>query len=256
MKFNIPGLFYSKRHFIGYICMIIFFVAVIIFEIIFANLASWTSGYAILFVISLLLIIILSYYAIPFPLLFIEFKTNKKKDYSIIKNYTTKSLEQNISVNMKNHLRIALLRYAIVFNINDAKALVKDIFAPKKNIESIQLLYFKAMTEYYVVIGADRKFKETIDSMSFYKVPKNMYNKYQLLYLLLIGDKLNDKDMETFDFASINLVDTCLSLFARGLYYSYTGNDEYLTKSIDALTSIDSNNTYGMILKHTGNMST
>lgn len=246
---EIPKLFVSKKHFICFIVLILVFIAIIALELVLAINSSWHIGLTTIFSITVLLVMIVLFLSIEFPIYYIEYKASKNNDYIIIKNFINKSLNENINNEKKNYLRMILLRYAVIYNIDEAKLIAKEIFIPDREVEKVHLTYYKSMLEYYAAIGADKRFKEIIDSMNTYKVPKIMYNKYELFYLLMIGEKITDKDIEVFDFSSYKMPDNVLSLFSRGIHYKNNKDTHKLEIVIKKLDEISQDNCFSKILK-------
>jgi hypothetical protein len=218
--------FYSKKHFLSFILYIVSCVAVDAFVISLIIINEIEGLISLLALIVLLLQIVVVIAWIPFPVYNIERRFNKNRDYNELRSSFESIISNNINRETKNYVRLVLLRYSIIFDMPYATKLLKDVYLPRKTTETLNVAYYQAMFEFYITNGSHTKAKGILDAMAQYKIPKNIFNRYSLLYSVYIENEIYEKELIAFNPVSKDFLERIVSQFGLALYSKTIQNKE------------------------------
>lgn len=222
---ELPIGFYSKKHLISFIIYVSLCLVIDITVVILIALNGIEGLISLLTIIVLLLQLATGIGWIYFPIYIIERKFNKNRDYNALKESFESYINNNINNESKNHLRLILLRYSVVFDMVYATKLLKVVFLPRKTTETYQVAYYQAMFEYHIANGSHTKARSILDAMAQYKVPKNIFNRYSLLYSAYMENEIEERELMSFNPVSKDFLERMISQFGLALY-AKTNNDK------------------------------
>lgn len=223
---ELPFGFYSKKHIIS------FFVYVILSVIIDIVVVSIMYKYEVDGIISLIaLMVVLAQLVVgvswlKFPIYWIEKRFNKKRDYNKLKESFEKIISNELNRESKNYVRLILLRYALVYEYPYATKILKDIYLPRRTTDTLQVAYYQALFEYYIANGSHTKAKGILEAMAEYRVPKNIYNRYSLLYSVYMEYEIDPKELIAFNPVSKDYLERMISQFGLAIYSKTVNNKE------------------------------
>jgi hypothetical protein len=148
------------------------------------------------------------------------------KHYNELRSSFESIISNNINRETKNYVRLVLLRYSIIFDMPYATKLLKDVYLPRKTTETLNVAYYQAMFEFYIANGSHTKAKGILDAMAQYKIPKNIFNRYSLLYSVYIENEIYEKELIAFNPVSKDFLERIVSQFGLALYSKTIQNKE------------------------------
>lgn len=222
---ELPYGFVSKKHLISFIIYIVLCLVIDITVIALIYINNGEGLVSIVTIIALFIQFAIGFGWLPFPIYFLERKFNKDRDYSKLKSSLEKYISYNINRETKNYIRLVLLRYAIIFELPYATKLLKDVYLPRKTTETLNVQYYEALFEFYMANGSHSKARSMIDAMAQYKVPKNIFNRYSLLYCVYMEEEVEEKELMAFNPVSRDFLERMISQFGLALY-AKTNNDK------------------------------
>jgi hypothetical protein len=222
---ELPIGFYSKKHFVsfiiyGIVCFII--DAIIAITIALNDVDGWVN---LLNIMILLIQLIVGIGWLPFPIYFVEKRFNKKRDYEKLRSSFEKYMSNNLNRESKNFVRLVLFRYSIVFDLPYATKILKDIHLPERNTETYQVAYYQSIFEYHIANGSHTKARNILEAMAQHRVPRNVYNKYAVLYSIYMKNEVAESELVVFNHVSKDFLERMISQFALSLY-AKTNNDK------------------------------
>lgn len=223
---ELPYGFYSKKHYISFILYLV--ISAIIDCTIAAIVAinNIEGLISVITIIGFLIQIVIAIGWFPFPIYLIERSFNKNRDYNKLRSSLEKIISNELNRETKNYVRLKLLRYSVVCDLPYATKLLKDVYLPRKTTETLNVAYYQAMFEYYIANGSHTKARSMIDAMAEYKVPKNIFNRYSLLYCVYMGNEVDEKELMAFNPVSKDYLERIVSQFGLALYAKNTNDKE------------------------------
>ena len=250
MNSKFPVGFYSRMHLTFFIAILLasVFTDAILIMLITDKLLEQSFVILVLVLVILELIILLKY--LSFPIDKINYSFKKNKDYSKAKSSFEGLLKENISNESKNFIKVQMLRYATVYEVNYCEILMKDIFLPKVRNESYLLEYYTALFEYYLSIGSHAKAKTILDALTEYKAPKQLYNKLSVLYSLYMDYEVLESELIALNPVDSNFFAKQSSMFGYALYYKNNGEIDQYEKYKELLRRTNEKSAYYTCLEN------